>query len=59
MKRTLVYRMKTETEAERVALSNLGWECALQETQIFVALRIFSDDCESAISIDLWVTDKL
>lgn len=57
MKRILGYK-KLNQKAED-CLVQLGWNCVYRVTQIFAALCMFTNDCESTASIDLGIINKL
>jgi len=52
----LVYEIRAETRRQNIALFSLSWE--YQTTQFFATLCMFMSDHESAVSINLGVTNK-
>ena len=50
--------MRGETRRQSIDFFYFSWECVHQVNQTFHPLHISTNDYESAVSIDLGVTDK-
>ena len=59
MTRTLVYNMRAETRRLSVALFSFSWNMRISELEFFTPLHMSTTDCESAVSVDLGVTNQL